>query len=590
MTWFKNLRTRSKLLTAFGIVCAMIAGLGWFARSQLELINDTTVEIATYRLPKVKLLGELSAEATYVRVADIRQLLSTSAEAKQQAEDLRTKHAERIKAAAEAYAPLITTDEGRALFAKFKEQWDSYVAMQKKLLEAARTQSHDAMEGLIGGEFKTAFDAACATLEDLSRRNEHATQDERQQATAKFQTAREVLIGASLAMVVLCALLALTIARWVSEPLGRAVEVLRSVAGGDFTVRLGVTGQDEVGQMSRALDTALDKMQGALTEVRDVAEGLAASAQELSSTAEEISSGAQEQASSLEETSASLEEMTSTVKQSADNARQASQLAGGSRTAAEKGGEVVNHAVAAMAEINVASKQIAEIITTIDEIAFQTNLLALNAAVEAARAGEQGRGFAVVAAEVRNLAQRSATSAKEIKGMIQDSVRKVEGGSALVDRSGQTLHDIITSVKRVTDLVDEMAAAAREQATGIDQVSRAVSQMDQVTQANASQTEQMSSTAQALTGRAEQLRDLVSRFRLEDGARLGRTPRFTAARPAPGKPAGRPGKPRAVRAAGTEPGVEPAGHTAHNGQAAHGAHDAMDAFIASAASQGYEQA
>jgi methyl-accepting chemotaxis protein len=241
---------------------------------------------------------------------------------------------------------------------------------------------------------------------------------------------------------------------------------------------------------------------------------VAAAAEQLSSGAQEISSGAQEQASSLEETAASLEELSSTVRQNADNAQQANQLASGSRDVARKGGQVVESAVHAMHEINTSSRKIADIITTIDEIAFQTNLLALNAAVEAARAGEQGRGFAVVAGEVRNLAQRSALAAKEIKTLIQDSVRKVEDGSALVTDSGRTLEEIVGSVKRVTDIVAEIAAASREQSIGIEQVTTAVGAMDHVTQANASQTEELNATAENLAAQARQMKDLVSHFRL----------------------------------------------------------------------------
>jgi methyl-accepting chemotaxis protein len=248
--------------------------------------------------------------------------------------------------------------------------------------------------------------------------------------------------------------------------------------------------------------------------VAAIADSLASASQELAAASEELSSGAQEQASSLEETASSLEEITGTIQQNADNAQQANQLAGTSREVAEKGGEVVGRAVQSMNEINAASKKIADIITAIDEIAFQTNLLALNAAVEAARAGEQGRGFAVVAGEVRNLAQRAAAAAKEIKGLIQDSVAKVEAGTKLVNQSGHTLDEIVTSVKRVTDIVSEIAAASREQAGGIEQVNKAVTQMDQVTQANASQTEELSGTAEGLAGQAAQLQQLVAQFNL----------------------------------------------------------------------------
>ncbi|MCA9197343.1 MAG: PAS domain S-box protein [Planctomycetales bacterium] len=300
------------------------------------------------------------------------------------------------------------------------------------------------------------------------------------------------------------------------------LELVNAVADGNFDIEVPNLGTDAVGQVASALSSAIDSMKTALTEVRGVAATVATAAEQLTAASRDISNGAQEQASSLEETASSLEEITSTVKQNTDNAQQARQLATGSRDVAEKGGEVVGDAVDAMSAINQSSKKIADIITTIDEIAFQTNLLALNAAVEAARAGEQGRGFAVVAAEVRNLAQRSASAAKEIKSLIQDSVRKVENGTELVNKSGHTLNEIVSSVKRVTDIVAEIAAASKEQLTGVEQVNKAVSQMDRVTQSNASQTEEMSGTAESLLSHAQQLRELVAQFRLgkEDESRL----------------------------------------------------------------------
>jgi methyl-accepting chemotaxis protein len=300
--------------------------------------------------------------------------------------------------------------------------------------------------------------------------------------------------------------------------------MFEKIRQGDLTAQAEVTSRDDLGELAQAANAMVAQTREVMVQVAEAADSVASASRELSAGAEQIASGAQEQASGLEETASSLEEITSTVKQNADNAQQANQLASGSREVAEKGGRVVNTAVEAMAEINQSSKKIAEIITAIDEIAFQTNLLALNAAVEAARAGEQGRGFAVVAAEVRNLAQRSATAAKEIKGLIQDSVRKVEGGSELVNQSGQTLNEIVTSVKRVTDIVAEIAAASREQSAGIDQVNKAVTQMDQVTQSNASQTEELNATAEGLASQAQQLQALVGRFKLNAAAAGAATP------------------------------------------------------------------
>jgi methyl-accepting chemotaxis protein len=307
------------------------------------------------------------------------------------------------------------------------------------------------------------------------------------------------------------------VVRSIVRPLGRAVEILGRVAAGDFTRRLHVAGKDELGQMAASLNHAVDAIHRALGEVREVSNTVAGAAGELSAVTEQIADGAQRQASSLEETAASLEEITATVQQTSAHALEASELAVGSRDCAVRGGQVVAQMVTAMGEIDRSSKQIAEIIGAIDEIAFQTNLLALNAAVEAARAGEKGRGFAVVAEEVRNLAQRCSSAAREIKKLIHDSVGKVEAGSALVQQSGRVLEEIVASVGGVTDIVAAIAVSSKEQATGIEQISKAVSEMDHVTQTNAAQNEELSGTSASMADQARELRALVGRFRLSEG-------------------------------------------------------------------------
>ncbi|MCD0460983.1 methyl-accepting chemotaxis protein [Roseiconus lacunae] len=335
-----------------------------------------------------------------------------------------------------------------------------------------------------------------------------------------------------------------------TEETQRKVEIVlglvNSVADGNFEVAFPDLGADGIGQVADAMSKMVGSVRDALVEVREVSTTVATASTEMSSAAEEISRGAQQQAARLEETASSLEEITTTVKQNSDNAQEARALANGSRDVASEGGKVVGDAVQAMREINASSKQISDIITTIDEIAFQTNLLALNAAVEAARAGEQGRGFAVVASEVRNLAQRSASSAKEIKSLIQDSASKVEKGTELVNKSGETLGEIVDSVKRVTDIVAEIAAASQEQLTGIEQVTKAVTQIDQLTQANASQTEEMAGTSGSVLNHARSLDQMVSRFQLGTGG-----PSHTASHaPAPAAPHRAPAPPAAPAAGG----------------------------------------
>ncbi len=294
--------------------------------------------------------------------------------------------------------------------------------------------------------------------------------------------------------------------------------VLGALARGELTETIEASYQGAFDQLKRDANTTVEKLTQVIGEVKAGASEIHVKAEEISQGNADLSQRTEEQASSLEETASSMEEMTATVRQNADNARQANELAVSARQQAERGGEVVGQAVVAMNAINAASRKIADIIGVIDEIAFQTNLLALNAAVEAARAGEQGRGFAVVASEVRNLAQRSATAAKEIKELIKDSVAKVEDGAKLVDASGKTLGEIVNAVKKVSDIVGEIATASREQASGVEQVNKAVVQMDEMTQQNASLVEQSAAAAGTMSEQAERLNELIAFFKLPRAA------------------------------------------------------------------------
>jgi methyl-accepting chemotaxis protein len=355
-----------------------------------------------------------------------------------------------------------------------------------------------------------------------------------------------------------------TVVEWTDRTQEVGVEkemqnMLAAVVGGDLTKRIDLNGKAGFFEaMSRGVNHLADNMAEVVSRVKLVAAEVHRGADEISAGNANLSQRTEEQSSSLEETASSMEEMTTTVKQNADNAGQANQLAMAARDQAEKGGSVVNQAVKAMTDINDASKKIADIIGVIDDIAFQTNLLALNAAVEAARAGEQGRGFAVVASEVRSLAGRSATAAKEIKELIQDSVRKVEDGSVLVTQSGQTLEKIVASVKKVSDIVAEIAAASREQSSGIEQVNRAVMQMDELTQQNAALVEQATAASQAMAEQVRGLNEMLGRYRVLESAFKANTDIVAA--PASGAAASRADTPvRAERRGANRPWANKAG-------------------------------
>ena len=305
--------------------------------------------------------------------------------------------------------------------------------------------------------------------------------------------------------------------------------MLRALAGGDLNQKITAEYEGTFAVLRDGTNTTIDNLREIIGTIKQSADLINTAAKEIASGNQDLSSRTEEQASSLEETASSMEQLTSTVRQNAENARQANELAGSAQLVAERGGEVVGQVVSTMGSIHQASSKIADIIGVIDGIAFQTNILALNAAVEAARAGEQGRGFAVVATEVRNLAQRSAAAAKEIKGLIGDSVDRVEAGSKLVDQAGKTMEDVVTSIKRVARIMADISSASREQSAGIEQVSLAVSQMDEVTQQNAALVEEAAAAAESLEEQAFSLAQAVAVFRV-DGSGVA-TPRVAAAVP-----------------------------------------------------------
>jgi len=562
MQWFKNRKTLTKLMLAFCLMSVLMAVVGYQGVSAANTINGMLTALYERDMTGLSAIKDAGVAIAEIGRETRSAILSNDPAEVETISRTIDKEFATVDTGLSATEKTLVTEKTKAQMAKIKELRPQYEASVRDVLRlSAARNNKDAWDRMqkaasLANEFATSVKEIAEVKEELGKKSY-------EDSDALYRSLRTTLISVLCVSLVLCVGIGYFIAQLIAKPLVATVETLDKVADGDLTASVEVHSEDEVGTMAKSLNRTIEEMRRALTDVRTSAESMASSSQELASASEELSSGAQEQASSLEETTATLEEITSTVKQNADNAKQANQVAVGSRDTAEKGGSVVTEAVAAMGEINEASKNIADIITTIDEIAFQTNLLALNAAVEAARAGEQGRGFAVVATEVRNLAQRSATSAKEIKRLIGDSVRKVENGSGLVNKSGETLHQIIDSVKRVTDIVAEIAAASREQSLGIEQVNKAMVQMDQVTQTNSAQTEELSATAQSLAAHAEQLQGLVQRFKVDsNGARRVQTaaPVKLAKRVA-AKPKETPAPPRShLPAAAALPPVKPNGH------------------------------
>lgn len=528
---FSNLKIGQRLGAGFGLVLLLMAVLVAVALTRLTSINTSSDELisrdwvkseaantinATTRA-NARLTMELFVAPDAAYIAKVRQQIAGNKKL--------------IGDAIKTLTDMAGTREETALLESLKEKRGAYVASFEKVGKLIDADQRDDASKVMITETLPTLDGLLGSIQSLLVKHKSMADQAAADVRQTIATTRTMLIGlGGLAMAIGIAF-AIIITRSITGPVNRAVTIAETVAAGDLTSHIEASANDETGDLLRALNKMNTSLQGIVSQVRCGTDMIATASSEIASGNLDLSARTEQQAGSLEETASSMEELTSTVKQNGENARQASQLAAAASDVAVKGGAVVSEVVSTMGSINDSARKIVDIIGVIDGIAFQTNILALNAAVEAARAGEQGRGFAVVASEVRNLAQRSASAAKEIKVLIGDSVDKVETGSRLVQQAGSTMDEIVASVQRVTDIMGEITVASHEQEAGIDQINRAIAEMDTVTQQNAALVEEAAAAAGSLHDQADQLAQVVSVFKV--GAASGRLAESRA--PAPRK-------------------------------------------------------
>ena len=536
-----DLRIGTRLGAGIGLAAVLLVAMVWIGVSNMASIQQALEQETSDRLPQI-LAGKDVKDNLRLRAIVSRNIVLMEDPAEKQ------KAIERMGSAREAYTKLykqlqdtVHADAGKAALAKMdaamaalRPPTDQVAALG---LAGKNTEATQMLVTVVTPLQATATEATEAFVNLLIKNGEDAAAA----SERAYGAARLLLIGLGTAAVALLCALGWLLVRSITGPLNQAVQISRAVADGDLSLDFDASGRSETAQLLASLKAMQASLAQVVGNVRQNAEGVASASAQISDGNNDLSGRTEQQASALEETAASMEELSSTVRQNADNARQANQLAQSASSVAIQGGDVVGRVVQTMKGINDSSKKIADIISVIDGIAFQTNILALNAAVEAARAGEQGRGFAVVASEVRGLAQRSAEAAKEIKALISASVERVDLGTSLVDQAGVTMHEVVTSIRRVTDIMGEISAASSEQSAGVSQIGEAVTQMDQATQQNAALVEESAAAASSLAVQARQLLQTVAVFKLGQGSSV--RPVATTPAPTPSKP-----RPAAVRA------------------------------------------
>ncbi len=561
-----NLRVGLRLGLGFGLILLITAVLALSGMWRIGVLSDAGERVATREIEQRLVVEEWAAlvrlnwvrTEAFLKAVEMAYMEKLTADIQadtQRADDKARRIAELLQASGHGGQQLAAIQAARQ-------------AYQDKLEEihALHRGGEPAVGAMVDQQLHPLADAYLQALGAL-RTDMEAQLRAGQQSTQALAGTSQKLMGAGLGLALaLGAFLAWWVTRSIVAPLRQGTQAAEQIAQGDLTQPLRADARDETGQLLQALAHMQSRLAGIVSEVRRNAEGVAAASTEIAQGNHDLSARTEQQAGALEQTSAAMEQLGATVRQNADNARAASQLAVDASSVAQQGGQVVAEVEQTMQGISSASRQIADIIGVIDSIAFQTNILALNAAVEAARAGEQGRGFAVVAGEVRTLAGRSAQAAKEIKQLIDTSTDRVQAGSALVERAGVTMREVVSAIQRVTGVVAEISAASGEQSQGVAQVGEAIVHMDRTTQQNAALVEESAAASSSLRTQAGQLVQAVAVFKLAGGAAAATPPAATAApvpkaAPAsataalPAKPAGAPQAPTRAPAAAPVPAL-----------------------------------
>ncbi|WP_431273562.1 methyl-accepting chemotaxis protein [Variovorax ureilyticus] len=514
----KDWKIGARLGAGFALVLALVAAIAGIGVVRLQDVGDATHELARQSLEKERLASSWLLATSTNSVRTFALLKSDDVEVQEFLQKSMARTSTVITETQKKLEEMLSSPEELALSQDIKTRRSDYVALRNAILKLKSDGRLDEAAKLGRDRLLPMLDAYDASIRAMVTHQKEQIDKTATSIDELYRSGRnQVILLAAVALAV-GSVLAWLLTRSIARPIDEALLIAEAVGSGDLSQEFESERGGDFGRLLRGMGEMEDMLTHVVGRIRTATDSIVVASRQIAAGNQDLSSRTEEQASSLEQTAASMEELTSTVKQNADNARQANQLAVSASDVATKGGKVVNEVVDTMASINASSRKIVDIIGVIDGIAFQTNILALNAAVEAARAGEQGKGFAVVAAEVRSLAQRSAAAAKEIKSLIDDSVGKVDMGSALVGEAGKTMDEIVGSVRRVTDIMGEITAASQEQTSGIEQINHAITQMDQVTQQNAALVEQAAAAAASLQEQAGGLSQVVGMFKLGDDA------------------------------------------------------------------------